>query len=117
MLYCFGPIDGWAKEYMSQDFLQRFQQILEYMKNGMSILQKHPELKGKLDPSILEEYKALLDEETDWFQSAKQDQSISFQEELMYIVSRLLTLASSVKNMGDIQSHVQTQIMQSCNFF
>jgi hypothetical protein len=109
----FGAIDGWVKEYMKNDCPTKFQQFLEYINQGYLLLDQ-PEIKNRIDSSIKEEVKELLEEEKEWFQSAKQDKPISFQEEIMYILSRVITITSKVKNMGEIQSHIQSKILKQC---
>jgi hypothetical protein len=109
----FGPIDLWAKNYMETDYVMKFEQILEYMKRGLTLFDR-PEIKNKFDKEIVNECKALVAEETDWFSYSKKDKSISFQEELMYIVSNVIRIAQKVKNPQQIYQQVQAEIIKKC---
>ena len=112
----FGPIDEWVLDFMNEDeYLERFERILYSMKELLPLFDK-PELKGKIPDAVISDYKALVKEETEWFQSAKKDNVIVFREEIMYIVSKLLGMFKVVQNSQngkELQATIQQEVLKS----
>jgi hypothetical protein len=114
----FGPIDRWVKDFMEEEYLDKFERILYSMNQALPILDR-PEVKDKLPESVANDYKDLVKEEIEWFKFAKKDKSISFQEEVMYIISRVIEMFKVVQksqNAKDLEASIQKEVLKSaCN--
>jgi len=108
----FNGIDLWVKQhFMNKDAVLQFQtMILDTMnyfnKNISMFITKFSIPKG-----AIERFKALLDEENEWFAEAKAEKikdSIVYQEEVMYVVNELLNIVNTYKlDQAAIQEQLQ----------
>jgi hypothetical protein len=113
----FGPIDTWVVQWMSNDMLLKFTQVLEVMKLAYERL-------GTIDKrfvpqTAIDEFKALLQEEIEWKDEVVKERlknPVPFQEEIMYILSEILNILN--KNKIDrtfIQKEVTKEVCDSEN--
>jgi len=103
----FREIDLWVKNYMNSDVVTKFRNIMfsmNYVYNKLKDLDK-----TKIPQGAIDRYKALVDEEKDWFKEAeaqKVNDEIVYQEEVMYVVNELMNIVNTYKI---DQSYVQSQ--------
>jgi len=108
-----GEIDQLVRDAMSEGFVDKFAQILQMMNTIKSTLSTLP--KSQISSEDLSIYTALLEEEQAWYGDNMTSDSITYQEECMYIIQRLKALFSGKPIMKNLQP-IQTSIMkQMCS--
>ena len=110
----FGPINDFVKMYMSKDFIVKFEQIVNIME------QFKPRVRSMVPSMITQQaftdYEQLIKEETEWFNDIRYsgEGSQFYQEEVMYIISRLQSIFAD-QNVAKNPQFIQQEIlMQAC---
>jgi len=113
----FGPIDTWVVQWMNNDMLLKFTQVLQLM---MIAYERLGSIDKRFVPqTAIDEFKALLQEEIEWKDEVVKERlknPVPFQEEIMYILSEILNILN--KNKIDrtfIQQQVTKEVCDSEN--
>jgi hypothetical protein len=109
----FGPINPFVKSYMSQEFIARFDFILDTLEDFK------PKIKAMIPTLVTEagykEFENLIKEERSWYEEVRytDEGSITYQEEVMYILTTLQSIYSSQKlskNPGVLQQQIVSRV-------
>uniref|UniRef100_A0A6C0HE22 Uncharacterized protein n=1 Tax=viral metagenome TaxID=1070528 RepID=A0A6C0HE22_9ZZZZ len=106
-----GPINPFIKQMMSVGFVDNFSKIISMMTNFQSSIKTLPD--GQVSKEDSKKYDELLAEEKDWYNNNLNSDSLTYQEECMYIIQRLVAIFSGkpiMNNQKLLQKHVLQQM-------
>jgi hypothetical protein len=108
-----GQINPFIAQIMAVDFVNKFSLVLRLMNNMKTTLGSLPQT--VISTEDFNAYNSLIEEETLWYNDNMDSDSITYQEECMYIIQRLTTLFQGkplMKNPGIVQKQIQKQMCQ-----